>query len=375
MSIAPGIQLTKRYQILSKLGEGGFGTTFLAKDLHLPGDRVCVVKQLKPQTIDSLTWKTAKRLFDTEAQTLYRLGNHPQIPQLFAYFEEDRQFYLVEEYIEGHSLAREIADPTLKNREDRLILLLQEILDLLEYVHHNNVIHRDINPNNIIRRKHDNKLVLIDFGAVKQITNQTIPAKHHLYTISIGTPGYHPSEQANGNPKLSSDVYAVGSIGIQVLTQTSPHTLSLDSKTGEINWNPPKNISSDLIDVLNRMVRYDWRERYQSATEAKKALASLIDRPKASSKTKAKAKAKIKPKITTNFDTYYSLDEPNIIRSCLWRILILAVLFAFGMIGMASVDRWQNFMRAAKFYDRGVSLSGDRNYEQALDLYYRALER
>lgn len=118
------------------------------------------------------------------------------------------------------------------------------------------------------------------------------------------------------------------------------------------------------------MVRYDWRERYQSATEAKKALASLIDRPKASSKTKAKAKAKIKPKITTNFDTYYSLDEPNIIRSCLWRILILAVLFAFGMIGMASVDRWQNFMRAAKFYDRGVSLSGDRNYEQALDLYY-----
>lgn len=206
MSIAPGIQLTKRYQILSKLGEGGFGTTFLAKDLHLPGDRVCVVKQLKPQTIDSLTWKTAKRLFDTEAQTLYRLGNHPQIPQLFAYFEEDRQFYLVEEYIEGHSLAREIADPTLKNREDRLILLLQEILDLLEYVHHNNVIHRDINPNNIIRRKHDNKLVLIDFGAVKQITNQTIPTKHHLYTISIGTPGYHPSEQANGNPKLSSDV-------------------------------------------------------------------------------------------------------------------------------------------------------------------------
>ncbi len=376
MSIAPGIQLSKRYQILSKLGQGGFGTTFLARDLHLPGDRICVVKQLKPQTTDSLTWKTAKRLFDTEAQTLHRLGHHPQIPQLFAYFEENRQFYLVEEYIEGHNLAREIADPNFKDREDSLISLLQEILEILEYVHQNNVIHRDINPNNIIRRKQDNKLVLIDFGAVKQIPNDLLLAKHHQYTISIGTPGYRPSEQANGSPKLSSDIYAVGSIGIQALTGLQPHTLSLNPTTGELNWQVPENISQGLINILNKMVRYDWRERYQSATEVKAALASLSDRNSSNLKTVAAGQIKNNktPKINTGFYTNFALDELNIFGSCLSRILIVAGLFAVGMTGMASVDRWQNFMTASQFYDRGLSSSLDRDYERALDLYYRAIE-
>ncbi|MGF1489309.1 MAG: tetratricopeptide repeat protein [Prochloraceae cyanobacterium] len=380
MSIAPGIQLTKRYQILSKLGEGGFGTTFLAKDLYLPGRRVCVVKQLKSQAADSITWTTAKRLFDTEAQTLDRLGNHPQIPELFAYFEEDRQFYLVEEYIPGQSLTAEIAaDRSLKDCENNLIDLLQEILEILEYVHENRVIHRDINPNNIIRRKQDNKLVLIDFGAVKQITQDIIAAKHHKYTISIGTPGYRPSEQANGNPKLSSDIYAVGSIALQILTECPPHTLSLDPKTGELNWDCPEHISSGLKNVLDRMVRYDWRERYQSATEAKEALIDLIDRPKSDLVTIAaahtnKAKNKPKQKIITSFNTNFFLDEPNIFGSCLSRILILMGLFAVGMTGMASVDRWQNFLSASKFYDRGVSLSREQDYEKALDLYDRAIE-
>ena len=168
-----GNTLVGRYQIISDLGGGGFGETFVACDTHLPGSPQCVVKKLKPQANDPDTLQTARRLFDTEAQVLYQLGTHDCIPQLLAYFEENQEFYLVQECIEGHDLSQEII-PGKPLTEDQVICLLQEILGILEFVHQQKVIHRDINPRNIIRRKPDDKLVLIDFGAVKQITTQVI---------------------------------------------------------------------------------------------------------------------------------------------------------------------------------------------------------
>jgi serine/threonine protein kinase len=108
MNLLVGQALGGRYQIISELGQGGFGTTFLAEDLHLPGNYRCVVKQLKPQATDPATLQAARRLFDTEAKVLHELGKHPQIPQLFAYFEENREFYLVQEFIPGEELSQEI---------------------------------------------------------------------------------------------------------------------------------------------------------------------------------------------------------------------------------------------------------------------------
>lgn len=268
-----------RYNIIRHLGGGGFAQTYLAEDQQLPGNHRCVVKQLKPQASDPTTLQIARRLFDTEAQVLYQLGNHERIPQLFAYFEENQEFYLVQEFIEGHDFSQELAQSVLPNgglSEDKVIALLEEILEVLDFVHQQNVIHRDVNPRNLIRRDRDGKLVLIDFGAVKQITTQMLnPQAVNSLSVSIGTPGYMPSEQAHGNPKLSSDIYAVGMVGIQALTGVVPHQLPKNSDTEEIIWQDQVSVSPEFAKVLDRMVRYDFRQRYANAGEALQALKEL----------------------------------------------------------------------------------------------------
>lgn len=266
-----------RYQITQQLGKGGFGTTFLAQDLHLPGSPLCVVKLLKPQVKDAKSLKTARRLFDTEAQVLYELGNHDQIPRLLAHFKENREFYLVQELVEGEPLNREllVGRPW---REDSVIWLLQDILQVLSFVHQQNVIHRDIKPANLIRRRQDGKIVLIDFGAVKQVTTMMQSPNSgvsHL-TISIGSQGYMPKEQLGGNPRFSSDVYAVGMVGIQALTGIHPSQLREDRQTGEIVWRDRvPHISPEFATILERMLCYDFRMRYPTAGAALEALARL----------------------------------------------------------------------------------------------------
>ncbi|HEY9651402.1 MAG TPA: protein kinase, partial [Coleofasciculaceae cyanobacterium] len=162
-----------RYKIINQLAAGGFGQTFLAQDTHLPGEPQCVVKKLKPQTRDAENLLMARRLFDTEAQALYQLGNHSQIPRLLAHFEEEQEFYLVQEFIDGEPLTEELTGSKLWSQTE-VIAMLMDILQVLEFVHQQQVIHRDIKPPNLIRRKSDGKIVLIDFGAVKQVSTQIL---------------------------------------------------------------------------------------------------------------------------------------------------------------------------------------------------------
>ncbi|MEQ8756639.1 MAG: tetratricopeptide repeat protein [Coleofasciculus sp. G1-WW12-02] len=266
-----------RYKIESQLGIGGFGQTFLAQDLHLPGHPQCVIKQLKPKTTDAASLETARRLFDTEAQVLYQLGDHDQIPRLLAHFEENQEFYLAQELILGNPLTQEFKKGQ-QWLESQTIALLQDILHVLAYVHEQNVIHRDIKPSNLIRRQQDGKIVLIDFGAVKQVTTQfSHPQSGQTnLTISIGTQGYVPKEQLGGQPRFSSDVYAVGILGIQALTGTHPRVLRENPETGEIQWRDlAPHVNLNLAEILDQMIRYDFRDRYQTATEALFALQSL----------------------------------------------------------------------------------------------------
>jgi len=272
----PDKPLGGRYKIISKLGEGGFGQTFLAEDLHLPDHPQCVVKQLKPQVSNPDQLQTARRLFDIEARVLYQLGHHDQIPRLLAHFEDTQEFYLAQELIEGEPLTQELGGGELW-REIRVIALLQDLLHVLAFVHQQQVIHRDIKPSNLIRRKRDGKIVLIDFGAVKQVSTQVVNAKTgQTKTISIGTQGYTPKEQLGGNPRFSSDVYAVGMIGIQALTGIHPRRLKEDPQTGEIDWrNQATQVSPELAEILDCMVRYDFRVRYPTAKEALEAIQQL----------------------------------------------------------------------------------------------------
>lgn len=269
-----GAVLAGHYHVVKPLGSGGFGQTFLARDSHLPGQPLCVVKQFKPRFTSSNSLHVAKRLFDLEARTLYQLGNHDQIPRLLAHFEQDGEFYLVQEYVEGWSIDREL-EQRGQLTEAEVISLLDDILHVLTFVHEQNVIHRDIKPSNLIRRKRDRKIVLIDFGAVKQVnTERVVSSGQTSLTVAIGSPGYMPVEQQSSLPQFSSDVYAVGMVGLQALTGINPKELPKSGQTGEIDCSQLA-IRPELAAILDKMVRYDYRQRYFNAAEALQALSAL----------------------------------------------------------------------------------------------------
>ena len=263
--------LRNRYKIIKKIGSGGFGETYLAEDLGIPIDLKpkCVVKRLKTQNLKNEQLKWVKQAFRKEAATLYNLGNmHPQIPNLLEYFQERNQFYLVQEFIDGVDLTETIPLGE-KISEDEVIQLLKEILEVLEFVHQQNIIHRDINPKNIMRRRIDGKIILIDFGAVKQIVCGNIAQPN--FTAVVGTPGFIPFEQCNGKPKLASDIYAVGMLGIQALTGIRTDQLNFD-RDGEVIWLDKVNISDGFAEVLTKMVHSRVSQRYQNAAETLKAI-------------------------------------------------------------------------------------------------------
>ncbi len=274
--------LDGRYQIIEVIETGEFGQTYLAKDIRRPGEPQCFVKHLRPGTKEQKLINTTRRLFQKEAEVLEKLGQHEQIPQLFAYFEENEEFFLVESFIAGHSLSTEIV-PGKPLKEEQLIPLLKELLEILVFVHGQGVIHRDIKPANLIRRYSDNKLVLIDFGSVKEIH---IAQRQAPVTVRIGTLEYMPIEQFQYNPQLNSDIYALGMIGIQAMTGLPAYDLPKlrdlkNSNKGEIVWRHLAVCSQALADVLDNMVRYDFRERYQSAAEALADLRKIGDRSRA----------------------------------------------------------------------------------------------
>ncbi|MGI8500804.1 MAG: tetratricopeptide repeat protein [Hassallia sp.] len=357
-----GNTLVGRYQIIRHLGGGGFGETFVACDTQLPGLPQCVVKKLKPQSNDPVSLQTARRLFDTEAQVLYKLGTHDRIPQLLAYFEENEEFYLVQEFIEGHDLSQELTSQKITQAE--VISLLQEILEILEFVHQQKVIHRDVNPRNILRRKLDNKLILIDFGAVKEITTQVInPQLKTKSTVAIGTPGYTPGEQAQGNPKYSSDIYALGIIAIQALTGLSANQIEKDAETNELIWeNDNSVILPDLANYIEKMVRYDFRQRYASATLA---LQALKDLNKPQTKTITLAFSPIKNQIL-------KVQEKE--KSLLLKILIGLSLIGVSIVGSLAIIHKINSNNAIELYKQANTLYELQRYKDALVVYEKAID-
>jgi serine/threonine-protein kinase len=263
-----------RFRPIKPLGQGGFGATFLAIEENLPGKPRCVIKQLRPVSKTPHPLKMAGELFAREAETLGRIGNHPQIPRLLDYFEHNQQFYLVQEYVSGLTLQQEVVKTGVYN-EDRIWNFLRDIMPLLQYIHEQKVIHRDIKPANLIRRSQDSKLVLIDFGAVKNQVNQITSGESKstaLTAYAIGTSGFAPPEQMAMRPVYSSDIYAVGVTCIYLLTAKIPKDLEYNPTTGDITWEHLVNISDRLTTVLKKMLEMSVRDRYQTAQNVLQAL-------------------------------------------------------------------------------------------------------
>lgn len=263
-----------RYKVLKMLGRGGFGVTFLAKDEALPASPFCVIKHLCPKVDNPSVLRKASERFEREAAILSRLGSHSQIPRLLDYFQIDDEFFLVQEYVKGVTLAKLIRSKGPMT-EAAVKQCLRELLPVLSFVHGNQVIHRDIKPPNIIRCLDDNRLVLIDFGAVKEEiaqfaeldTTTDSPA-----TNFVGTVGFAPPEQLSLRPIYASDIYAVGVTCLFLLTGHPPLAFDYDSYSGEILWQEHVNVSAHFAKVLDKMLKISPRERYQTAEQVLRAL-------------------------------------------------------------------------------------------------------
>ncbi|MCC5654226.1 tetratricopeptide repeat protein [Nostoc sp. XA013] len=332
--------LNGHYQILKVLTNGENGKTYLVEDINLPSSEF-IVKQLSPPNSNPQALTILRSLFASLAETLEKLGQkHEKIQKLIAYFEENEEFYIVQEFIPGNPLSDEIIQGQPLT-EDQVISLLSEILEILVILHSNGVIHQHIKPTNIIRRKSDKKFVLVNFGTV----NKAIPNDNLEYI---------PIEQVNGNLKYNSDIYALGMVAIAALLGLSENEISnlrtqKNRLTGEIVWwNKNLKINRKLAIIINKMVRFDYRKRYQYATE-------VLDDLK---------------KITNIKHDQQRQHQKK---------LLLVMAGVTGCIAL-SIGAWQ--LRSSKpvtdaqqtFYQQGVSKYEAGNYEGAVEDFNQTIE-
>ncbi|MEA5505914.1 protein kinase [Halotia wernerae UHCC 0503] len=332
--------LNNRYQVIQVLGAGGFGETFLAEDTHIPSRRRCVIKQLKPIADDPQTYQMIQQRFEREAATLEYLGDSSdQIPQLYAYFSENGQFYLVQEWIHGQTLTNIVAAKGYES-ETTVREILLSLLSVLDYVHSKGIIHRDIKPDNIILRAVDQKPVLIDFGAVKETIRSVVSsANYPTRSLVIGTPGYMPSEQAIGRPVYASDIYSLGLTAVYLLTGKYPAELQTNQQTGEIIWQDhAPHVSPDLAMVINQAIKPHAGDRYSTANKMLYALKSASDITPRSSNTAATIS--LSPVATAQTLPTQIIPTNNQQKS-IWIIGSLLVGGLIGGVALSSLTRQQ----------------------------------
>ena len=353
-----GKTLDKRYRIIRLLGKGGFGETYLTEDIRRIG-RHCVVKRLQPVSRDPHTLEEAKRLFDSEAITLDKLGKeHDQIPDLLDYFEENQEYYLVQELVEGRPLNAVISAGVT---EAQVISILQDVLGVLRFVHQSQVIHRDIKPSNLMQRHKDDRMVLIDFGAVKQVHTQYVNAEGQTtFSRVIGTQGYMPNEQGTGKPRFCSDIYALGMVAIEAFTRIPPNQLQEDPTTGEVIWREQAHVSPQLAAVLEKMVRSHFRDRYQSVDEVLDDLKNLPSSGDVNQTYEFPAEKQPSTVVPT-----VSLTTPKKSR-LLIGVGTVAVLVM--ITGYAYLQKWQAYQEARTALEKVSTLKTQGKYSECIAL-------
>jgi serine/threonine protein kinase, bacterial len=273
-----GKLLADRYALRSILSRSSFGITWLAQNVYLPGQPLCVIKQLAPQFTDPHLVEIARYKFELEAVSLSRLGTHAQIPSLLDYFQIGTDLYLVEEYIPGLVLPQIIAKQG-RFTESEIENFLERMLGLVEYIHSQHAIHCDIKPQNIILCQTDRRFVLVDFGAVADIDPATSD-RYDTSSVAVGTPGYAPPEQLANRTVYASDLYALGMTCVYLLTGREPKQLPIDPRTCELMWSEDVDISQGLSEIISKLIQVPLTERYSGVGRVVTALENRAIRAK-----------------------------------------------------------------------------------------------
>ncbi len=257
--------LDGRFQIIKKLGQGGFAATYLARNLASPEKSPCVIKHLKPR----VQHPRVLQLFKAEARVLDLL-NHGRIPNSTECFERNGEMFMVQDFVAGADLGKQY----LRGRswsELEIKAFLLDMLEVLTHVHQHQIVHRDIKPENIIQRSEDNRYVLIDFGAVKELNADESNAD----SLVVGTAGYRSPEHLRGEPGFASDIYGLGITTIQLLTRTHPSRLP--RVANKLAWRESAMVANELASIIDRMICPQVADRYQSTQEVIADLRQLPD--------------------------------------------------------------------------------------------------
>jgi serine/threonine protein kinase len=269
----PQSLLHNRYKATEVLISTGCEKVYIAEDLYRGGFPKRIIQEIQPISNDGEFIQAVKHLFKREAQILKTLGEDDRIPQLIDYLEVEGRLYLVQDFIVGQTFTKELyQDPPWS--QERVIALLEEVLPILEFVHSQGIIHGNIQPDKLIRRKLDGKLMLTGLSVLNQIRTEIIAFQGKIGRERLG---YIPVEQMRGILRPGSDIYALGAIAIQALTGFNPLQLEENPETGELVWPHLATVTEEFAGIITQMVRYHFRDRYHSATDILADLKSLVE--------------------------------------------------------------------------------------------------
>jgi eukaryotic-like serine/threonine-protein kinase len=273
-TLAPNVQLQAgRYVVEKVLGQGGMGAAVLARDTRVSNKRV-VIKELVSENTDPKQHQEDVHNFEREVETLATL-DHPLIPTVTDSFQEGSHYFMVQEYAAGENLEDRMERVNQPMAEHEALTYASQVLDILDYLEQQSppIVHRDIKPANIIIGAKDKRARLVDFGIAR--TAVATPGAKRKQTTALGTPGYAPPEQYQGNADARSDLYALAATLHHILTNRDPRNYP------PFVYPPVRTLNSkltpDIERVLDRALKINANERYQNAAAMKHDIDEILE--------------------------------------------------------------------------------------------------
>ena len=276
--LAANTVLNGRYEIVRRIGGGGMGAVYLAKDRNL-GDAPRAVKEMVESHLDPAQHEKAIGDFKRESLLLTSL-EHPSIPTIYDYFYDEAlgRFYLVMKYISGGDLASRMRAAVGGRLDEKTVTDWgMQVADVLDYLHSRPkpIIYRDLKPANLMIDGNTGRVMLIDFGIARWVSQQ------EKGVTAVGTMGYAPPELFSGRVQPASDVYSLGATMFHLLTGSDPQDNPLLIFDFTKNPRPRQiapSISSEMEMILMRTVEYKPEDRFRTAGELRNELALHLEK-------------------------------------------------------------------------------------------------